>query len=30
MAHVFERQGSGFAVFQPFLGGLVAADVEAP
>lgn len=30
MHDVFEIEDSAFAVFQPFLGGLVAADVEVP
>ena len=27
---VVEREGAGGAVFEPLLGGLVAADVEVP
>ena len=30
MDYVVVGEGAGFAVFQPFLGGLVAADIEIP
>lgn len=30
MDDVFKIEDSTFAVFEPFLGGLVAADVEVP
>lgn len=28
--HVREGQGAAFAILEPFLGGLIAADVEIP
>lgn len=30
VGYVVEREGAGLAVFQPFLGGLVAAYIELP
>lgn len=30
VGYVVEREGTGLAVFQPFLGGLVAAYIELP
>lgn len=30
MQHILEIQRAAFAVFEPFLGGLVTADVEVP
>lgn len=30
MEDVVELEGAVFAVFEPFLGGLVAADIEVP
>lgn len=30
MGYVVKREGAGLAVFQPFLGGLVAAYIELP